>query len=301
MRLAMGALTAVWPVEVGWAGPALGVISPVDFAAAADPWQATVAPDVSVSGGPSRPNDGSPSQSGAPKFEIWTEADFARTSRYASAGLDYALAGSLSDDGWLIRVETGAGTYSYQGSRAIEKGIVSVPHNGTVGEGEAFAGYQKRWGPAIIKLFAGATFSMNRITPDDPDNVVDESRFGPAAGAEVWLDVTSSFWTALNADYRLPFRQQHDGAAIGYRVLPSLSIGAEARYFSDTGYSEIQTGGFLRAKTSWGNCPSTRVRSGHERESPPPTAASDCSRGFDRGAGRSKRRFGADFACDPLP
>jgi hypothetical protein len=48
----------------------------------------------------------------------------------------------------------------------------------------------------------------------------------------------------------------------GYRVLPGLSVGAEARYFSDTGYSEIQTGGLLRANTSWGEL---SIDAGEER------------------------------------
>jgi hypothetical protein len=252
MRVTITAFIAVCSAEATKAGPAAGIVSPVDFAAASDPRRATVTPEVPVADGPIRANDDSRNPSGPPKIEMWTEADFARTSRYASAGLDYALEGSLFGDGWRVRVETGAGTYSYEGSKTTETGIVSVPHTGIVGEGAALAGYQKRWGPAIIKLFAGATFSMNRFTPDDPDNVVDGGHFGPAASVETWFDVTSSFWTALNADYRLPFRQQHEGAAAGYRVIPWLSVGAEARYFSDTGYSEIQTGGLLRANTSFG-------------------------------------------------
>lgn len=201
---------------------------------------------------------------------MWSGGSSGADSWYLSTGGMYAPAGSVLEDGWRLRLQIGTGRYSYDSTQATNTGADEVTFVGNVMEVEALVGYQLRIGPAVTKLFLGAAGARHDIAaaapdddvPGDPDNPLDGTHMGAAAVAEAWIDLTPQLWLSADADYRQAAATYQVGLAAGWRLLPWLSLGAEARMNGHEGYEDLRAGALARADTVWGEL---SLKGGYDR------------------------------------
>jgi hypothetical protein len=183
----------------------------------------------------------------APRNEIFT--GFEASDNYASfyVGGGYASSKGLYAPGWRLRAVSSYGRYHYDGLLPAGLDYVPVEFEGQDFFGSVLAGYQFQPGSVILKLFAGVESDSQIISPHDPNNSVQGSRFGLRLQAEGWYDISPRIFLSLDASYGTAFQAYCSLARLGYRVRPLLSLGLEGGALGNQEYDAGRAGGFVRA------------------------------------------------------
>jgi hypothetical protein len=138
----------------------------------------------------------------------------------------------IYSDGFRIRAVTGYGGYKYDAGMTANG---PVHYKATTAFGDILAGYQKRFGPLTAKAFIGVSAIEHDIKPFDAYNKASGLDWGPKRQLEFWLNLGDDAWTSLDLGYT----SAHDtGSArwrLGWRALPTVSVGPELRYNRNAG------------------------------------------------------------------
>lgn len=196
----------------------------------------------------------------SPKYgwrEVWGGADATKDVWLLYTGVTLApLSKDIYSDGLRFRVNSGYGQYQYEG-RTIACDLLGTFKCGHKSEvnvtyTDALIGYHLRLGELTAKAFTGASIishDFGRHAATTPLQGVD---VGATAGLEFWLNLGNDGWTSLDLQYTTA----HDtGAArwrAGWRVIPSLSIGPEARIDTNTMQNAGRVGLFARYEWTGG-------------------------------------------------
>lgn len=163
--------------------------------------------------------------------EISAGADVTGNVWLIYTGSTLAPFGDIHEDGLRLRFSGGYGQYGYSGLRSPRPGVVPAEPRAFDAEttfADAMVGYQWKLGPLTAKAFAGASGIGHTISPFDPWMDVSGLEWGAKGIVELWLDVVPAVWASLDLSYAQAHRTYSARTRVGYRVLPTLSVGAEA-------------------------------------------------------------------------
>lgn len=163
--------------------------------------------------------------------EVWAGVDATESTWLAYSGTTIAPLGGIHDPGLRLRFAGGYGQYAYSGRRrdlSQPQGWRLRHFEAETAFSDALVGYLWRLGPLTAKGFVGAAGIGHTIAPLDPDNVVDGLEWGAKGVVELWLNIGDDAWASLDASYTTAHESYAARARLGYRILPTLSIGLEA-------------------------------------------------------------------------
>jgi Cellulose biosynthesis protein BcsS len=217
-------------------------------------------------------NAGEAAPSGVGSREIWFGADAGAHNWLVYSGSTYAPWGDIHQDGVRVRTTTGYGHYDYQWD-AKTKVKVDKQY------ADAMIGYQHRAGDLTAKVFFGLAMLKDL---DVPAANVRRQRFqtGFKTALELWLNLGSQGWTSFDVSYADTRETASVRSRLGYRVLPTVSVGAEGVLnhaslkgqvqidaASDRVVGNIRTGLFVRYEWFGGEISASGGITGDIRES----------------------------------
>lgn len=180
----------------------------------------TLALGVPLLAGAVRAAEPAPAPAGVGSREVWAGADAGIHNWLVYSGTTYAPWSDIHQDGFRIRATTGYGHYDYLWD-AKTKVKVDKTYS------DALIGYQRGIGDLTAKAFVGWAMLKDL---DVPSAKVRRERFqtGFKAALELWLNLGSQGWTSLDVSYADTRQTASIRSRMGYRVLPTVSLGTEA-------------------------------------------------------------------------
>lgn len=189
--------------------------------------------------------------------EVWGGADATKDVWLLYTGVTLApLSNDVYSDGLRFRVNSGYGQYQFKGrdiacnaSKAFDcaKRIeVDVTYT------DALIGYHLRLGELTAKAFAGASFISHDFGRNVTNKAVQGLDIGVTGGLEFWLNLGRDGWTSLDLQYTTAHDTGSARWRAGWRIMPTVSIGPEARYDSDTSSKTGRLGLFARHEWTGG-------------------------------------------------
>ncbi len=173
-----------------------------------------------------------------PTGETFTGVDVTGTSASTYLGAGTSFGKGLWTPGWRGRAVGGLGRYNYESGDTL--------YDGRHGFLTGMLGYQMQHGRLTWKLFAGAEYQEQVISPDDPDNSVQGARSGVRLQAETWLDLSARTFLSVDASYGSAFDEYWGLARYGYRMGPKLTLGLEGGPLGNREYDGGRGGAFLQ-------------------------------------------------------
>ena len=172
----------------------------------------------------------------------------------------------IYSDGFRLRVATGYGQYSYKGyALDADKGYpsIKIKFKTETEYADAMIGYYKRLDALTAKAFIGVSAINNSISPgpchkrgaeigiDNKGyeihcNRLDGFDFGFKGAIELWLNLGDEAWTSLDLSYTTAQETASARWRLGWRTLPTLSTGVEARYDRNVEADASRVGSFVR-------------------------------------------------------
>lgn len=192
-------------------------------------------------------SEGTTSRTEANK-ESWIGGEGVRHVFAMYAGGTWAPLTNLRQDGLRIRMIGAQSYYRYNGLRydAALADSRAVAFRGAARTVDLLAGWQWSTGGLTTKLFAGVRVSDHRITPFDPETVVQGEAAGFVAAIETWYNVTDRLWTSLDLQVASPHRTYSHKLRLGWRATPTLSLGAEGQSVGHVENRDTKIGAFVR-------------------------------------------------------
>lgn len=188
-----------------------------------------------------------------PGFEVWTGAALAPRNWSAYAGTTVNPFGSITADGWRIRVVAGAGSYEY--ARAETNGAATAYDVGFA-FADAMLGYHHQFGTLTVKVFTGASWIDQVIRPPDPE-FDDDGKLGIKGALETWWNVSSRMFVKsdiTHAHYESDKRSFHETTlrgALGLRLDDTTQFGPELGVSIRPELTTREIGAFVRL--DWGS------------------------------------------------
>jgi Cellulose biosynthesis protein BcsS len=192
-------------------------------------------------------SEGTTSRSEANK-ESWIGGEGFRQVMALYSGVTWAPLTNLRQDGLRIRMIGAQSYYRYTGYRydAALNDSRPVAFKGAARTIDLLAGWQWSAGGLTTKVFAGYRVSDHRITPFDPETVVQGEATGFVAAVEAWYNVTDRLWTSLDVQVAAPHRTYSHKLRLGWRATPTLSLGAEGQLVGHVENRNTKIGAFVR-------------------------------------------------------
>ncbi len=194
-------------------------------------------------------------------YEVFAGADAANTVWLIYAGTTLAPFGDIHEDGLRLRFSGGYGQYKYY-SRSSLSPFQERQYRATTHFQDALIGYLKRMGPLTTKAFIGVAQIDHQVFPFDHGNIVQGTNFGAKGVLEFWLNMGDHAWGSLDLSWSQAHNTRSARSRVGFKVLPSLSLGLEAAINVDaqaeykltdevlshrsTTFDFIRVGGFAR-------------------------------------------------------
>jgi hypothetical protein len=160
--------------------------------------------------------------------ETWSGVDASRDNWLVYSGMTLAPFSHIHEPGLRFKFAGGYGQYSYAGDRSTTPIPDVTTFDAQTYFAEALVGYLERWGPLTAKAYGGVAMIGHAISPFDPENVVFGDEFGFKGVLELWLDIGSGGYAALDLSWNTAHDTRAARTRLGMRFNPSLSGGLEA-------------------------------------------------------------------------
>lgn len=177
-------------------------------------------------------------------------AEATRNSWAAYSTLTVAPFSTLETDGFRLRSGGGYGRYRYEGFSG--KARIPTEFNAVTSFADLMLGYHLQIARMTVKGFVGGAGIAHTITPFDPDNKINDLALGIKASLETWTDITDDFWLSIDGSWTAAHRTYGSRLRSGWRMLPDLSIGAEAGLHGNGTFEGGRGGVFARYAPGWG-------------------------------------------------
>lgn len=183
--------------------------------------------------------------------EVWGGADATKDVWLLYTGVTLApLSKDIYSDGLRFRMNSGYGQYHYDYHRPHcvdhPAGACRTKIDVDVTYTDLLIGYHMRLGELTAKAFAGASVVSHDFSALDPTNDVRGRDFGASGALEFWLNLGDRGWTSLDLFYTSAHSTGSARWRAGWRVLPTLSIGPEARHDRNAEDDASRIGAFAR-------------------------------------------------------
>lgn len=156
--------------------------------------------------------------------EIWVGADAGMHNWLAYTGATYAPWGDIHQGGFRVRSTAGYGHYDFDVARsgpALKTHVAA-----TKSYADLMMGYQARLGDLTAKAFAG--YAALQTEQNAPGYRSAELRTGFKGALELWLNIGTEAWASADVSYADTRQAASARVRAGYRLVPTLSVGAEA-------------------------------------------------------------------------
>jgi hypothetical protein len=153
---------------------------------------------------------------------------------------------SFYQSGLQVRASVGYGAYRYSGKRWNGHTATVATFDGTAALADILLGYQARLGALTLKGFAGASFADHTIAPFDPETSISGRGVGARFVLEAWYNVSDTVWSSLDLSWSTLHDTYSARSRMGWRVVPTISMGFEAGAIGTAEYDTGRAGGFLR-------------------------------------------------------
>ena len=154
-------------------------------------------------------------------------------------GGTYAPWSDIHADGFRLRATTGYGGFSYDFKAATKVRV-------TKSYADILVGYQQRFGELTAKVFVGWALLDQQFEVPGAGLSVTKVDNGLKGAVELWLNLGPQAWTSLDANYADTRATWSVRSRLGYRVLPTVSVGTEG-IFNHTDLSgEVQQSAKVR-------------------------------------------------------
>ena len=169
-----------------------------------------------------------------PRFEVYTGADTdGRTANVASS-LVWGVFGPVTQPGFRLKLDSLAGIYEEVDTSVVPSRPLGISQKSVT---DVMAGYQFNYGPAWVKLYAGAGYeaqagtSWRRYNDGYSGTAMQPQGFGVAAAFQSYWRVSDRVWTSLSVTWLQPDNSisiYSRGAYDIYRTIGGLAISAGA-------------------------------------------------------------------------
>ena len=146
------------------------------------------------------------------------------------SGATFAPFGDVQSDGLRLRATTGYGNFNTNHYRLGIKNPYPVDVTKTYAD--ASIGYQSRFGELTAKAFIGLAVLSD--TFDGGTFGAKQTDVGLKGGLELWLNLGPHAWSSLDLSYADTQATIGGRVRVGYRVLPTVSLGAEGIFDRST-------------------------------------------------------------------
>ncbi len=150
--------------------------------------------------------------------EIWVGVDAGATNWLVYSGGTYAPWSDIHADGFRLRATDGYGQYTSRVSNI----------RATKTYADVLAGYQMRFGELTAKAFLGYAFLSQDFRVLSSAGRLRDVETGVKGALELWLNIGKDGWASLDASYADTRATWSVRSRLGYRVLPTVSVGPEA-------------------------------------------------------------------------
>lgn len=192
-------------------------------------------------------------------YEAWAGGDGDGASLSIYGGSTMALNDDIRADGFRLRAAAGYGLYTYSRSFTVDNHRAWQEFRGTMTASDVLLGYQRAFGPWIIKVFAGGTQETHAVVAHGPvglavdnRNAVQGSRFGFKGAVETWLNIDNKAFLQTDLSWSQPFEAYGGRLRLGWRINPAFSTGIEASVHGNANHDAGRAGGFLRFEWTGG-------------------------------------------------
>lgn len=192
-------------------------------------------------------------------YEAWGGADGTGRAVSVYGGMTTALFGDIRADGFRLRSTAGYGLYEYSRSYSLGNRRAWQDFRGTMTTTDVMIGYQRAFGPWIVKIFAGGTEETHAVVAHggsglafDTRNSVQGTRFGFKGALETWLNIDNVAFLQTDLSWSQPFEAYSSRIRAGYRISPALSAGLEAGVHGNANHDAGRLGSFLRFEWTGG-------------------------------------------------
>jgi hypothetical protein len=179
----------------------------------------------------------SPAPASAPPHFMWFSGISGWSNGAFSHGGVLWAPNGLDQDGFIVKVFAGAGTYRY---RAGGPGGVEV--TGQQIMGSALPGWRFKWDRLEVSLYAGFDAQEHRLTPDDPASRTRGDHLGARFGADLWYEPADAVMLAGSVSLSTIGNGYWARGATGIRAFDMLWIGPEALMLGDTSAWQARAG-----------------------------------------------------------
>jgi hypothetical protein len=160
-----------------------------------------------------------------------------KNSYYGDLGADFAVNRNLYVDGWLVRINGGAGHYDYALTATTKQGVAFET-------GDLMAGYQWYTGGGVrVSLYGGAY--VENHDNSDIAAIVRGTRAGVKGQAELYAPLSPNMYFFGMVNGTSVWDGYFGIAKLGFRVTPTFSIGPEVITLGNDRFGEARAGLFV--------------------------------------------------------
>lgn len=201
----------------------------------------------------------------AQRTEAWVGGEATRRAHSLYFGTVWAPLGTIRADGWRLRAGGGWSAYSYRTGSQTVRGDASFS--------DVLVGYHAQLGSLTLKSYAGLAADVHLTDPHDPANALDGAAIGAKLLIETWFNLTPHLWTAVDLSWSQAHANTSARGRLGWRVVPSVSLGAEAGAYGNVESDGGRLGGFVRYEWADGEISASGGITGSLRAADAPFAA----------------------------
>ncbi len=170
-----------------------------------------------------------PNASG-PRFETYVGADYDGRAASLTSSSVWSVFGPLNQPGVRLKLDGLADVYGDTNASVFSNGFMAADLKGL---SDIMAGYQFNYGPAWIKLYAGAAYQVQARSFWEVGQIIQQQAWGAAAAMESYWRVSDRVWASANISWLQPDNATSLYSRAAYEIYRSdgglkISAGAEA-------------------------------------------------------------------------
>src|SRR3954466_6091721 len=144
---------------------------------------------------------------------------------------------ALDEDGLLFKFLLSGGLYRYNAGDLGGERVI-----GSEWAVQFLPGWHIKRGTFEAKVFMGPEFQQHRLSPDDPGNLLNGSKFGLRLAGEIWEEPTATTMIAADASLGTIGNTSSARLGFGWKVLDMFYAGPETQAYGASGYSQWRWG-----------------------------------------------------------
>lgn len=141
------------------------------------------------------------SDASAPRFETYVGADYDGRAASLNSSSVWSVFSPVNQPGFRLKLDGLADVYGDTGASVFSNSFMAADLKDL---GDIMAGYQFKYGPAWIKVYAGAAYQVQSRLIWQAGAVLGQKAWGAAAAIETYWQVKDRVWAVLDVSWLQP-------------------------------------------------------------------------------------------------